>query len=171
MEEYVHRSILSWLQHISSVTRQKGESQNRYFKKTKHTKFSKKRTFLTLWYAHTCTYQGVRNVRFLGNLECFFFFLKHPFWNSLCYVITNDLECNINWRKIYLKILNFEKEETNAISCVHHFTNHYGTIPLISKYIMPATCNTWKVYMLKLGNWFPKFCFLQSLKALIRILF
>ena len=31
----------------TSVIRQKGESQNGYFKKTKHVKFSEKRTFLT----------------------------------------------------------------------------------------------------------------------------
>ena len=31
----------------SSVIRQRGESQNGCFKKTKHTKFSEKRTFLT----------------------------------------------------------------------------------------------------------------------------
>ena len=37
---------------ISSVIRQKGESQNECFKKTKHAKFSEKRTFLTPWYAH-----------------------------------------------------------------------------------------------------------------------
>ena len=36
----------------SSVIRQKGESQSGCFKKTKHAKFSEKRTFLTLWYAH-----------------------------------------------------------------------------------------------------------------------
>ena len=35
---------------ISSVIRQKGESQNRYFKKPKHAKFSGKQTFLTPWY-------------------------------------------------------------------------------------------------------------------------
>ena len=35
----------------SSVIRQKGESQNRSSKKTKHAKFSEKRTFLTSWYA------------------------------------------------------------------------------------------------------------------------
>ena len=28
----------------------------------------------------TCAYQGVRNVRFSGNLACFVF-LKHPFWD------------------------------------------------------------------------------------------
>ena len=36
----------------SSVIRQKGESQNGSFKKTKHAKFSEKRTFLTPWYGH-----------------------------------------------------------------------------------------------------------------------
>ena len=36
----------------TSVIRQKGESQNGCFKKTKHAKFSEKRTFLTPWYAH-----------------------------------------------------------------------------------------------------------------------
>ena len=37
---------------ISSVIRQKGESQNGAFKKTKYDKFSEKRTFLTNWYTH-----------------------------------------------------------------------------------------------------------------------
>ena len=32
----------------SSVKRQKGESQNGFYKKTKHVKFYEKRTFLTL---------------------------------------------------------------------------------------------------------------------------
>ena len=36
----------------SSVIRQKGESQNGGNKKSKHAKFSEKRTFLTPWYAH-----------------------------------------------------------------------------------------------------------------------
>ena len=39
-----------------SVIRQKGESQNGCFKKTKHAKFSEKRTFLTPWYAHVRVY-------------------------------------------------------------------------------------------------------------------
>ena len=36
----------------SSITRQKHEYQNGCFKKTKHAKFSEKRTCLTPWYAH-----------------------------------------------------------------------------------------------------------------------
>ena len=75
----------------SSVVRQKGESQNGCFKKTKYVKFSEKRTFLTSWYAHLCVYQGrgrgVRNVRFSENLACFVF-LKHPFWDCL---ITDEI--------------------------------------------------------------------------------
>ena len=35
-----------------SVIRQKGESLNGGSKKTKHSRFSEKRTFLTLWYTH-----------------------------------------------------------------------------------------------------------------------
>ena len=37
---------------ISSVIKQKGESQNGCLKKTKQAKFSKKRTLFTPWYAH-----------------------------------------------------------------------------------------------------------------------
>ena len=95
----------------SSVIRQKGKSQNGCFKKTKHAKFSEKRTFLTPWYAHQslflnkdaglrpatlckkrlwCAYQGIRNVRFSENLACFFF-MKHPFWDSPFCLITDEL--------------------------------------------------------------------------------
>ena len=44
---------------ISSAIRQKGESQNRYYKKTKHSKFSGKLTFLPP-YTHTfvCVSEG-----------------------------------------------------------------------------------------------------------------
>ena len=37
---------------ILSVIRQKDESQNGCFKKTRHVKFSEKRTFLIAWYVH-----------------------------------------------------------------------------------------------------------------------
>ena len=46
--EIVDRALKSTLN--SSVTSQMDESQNGCFKKTKHVKFSKKRTFLTPWY-------------------------------------------------------------------------------------------------------------------------
>ena len=44
--------IVTFQNIITSVIRRKGESQNGCFKKTKHIKFSEKRTFLTVWYAH-----------------------------------------------------------------------------------------------------------------------
>ena len=70
----------------------KGESQSGCFKKTKHAKFSEKRTFVTPWYAYvrTCTYHRVRNVCFLENLACFIF-LKQPFWDSPFCLITDEL--------------------------------------------------------------------------------
>ena len=37
-----------------------------------------------------CSYQGVRNVRFLENWERFAFF-KHPFWDSLFGLITDKI--------------------------------------------------------------------------------
>ena len=53
---------------ITSVIREKGESQNRGNLKTKHPKFSEKQK---------CAYQGVRNICFLENLACFVFRLSH----------------------------------------------------------------------------------------------
>ena len=73
---------------ILSVIRQKGESQNGR-NKTKHTKFSEKRTFLP---PDTHTYlcvSGVRNVRFLENLVRFV--LLPPFWDSPFCLITDDI--------------------------------------------------------------------------------
>ena len=64
------------VQDKTSVIRQKDESQNECFKKTKHVKISQKRTFLTPWYAHIrCSF-----VCFSEYLTCFVF-LKHPNWN------------------------------------------------------------------------------------------
>ena len=57
----------------SSVIRQKGESQNGCFKKTKHVEFSEKQAFLTPWYAHI-----------LASL-----FLPTSFWDSLFCLITD----------------------------------------------------------------------------------
>ena len=65
---------------LSSVIRQKGQSQNGCFKKTKHAKFSEKRT---------CAYQRVRNVHLSKNLACFLF-LKRQFWDSSFCLITDD---------------------------------------------------------------------------------
>ena len=62
----------------SSVIRQKGQSQNGCFRKTKHVEFSEKRTFFyPLIRTGTCAYQGVKPVRFSENLACFVFLKTH----------------------------------------------------------------------------------------------
>ena len=73
----------------------KGLISKRVFQKTKHGKFSEKRTFFTPWYAHAifvCV--RTRNVRFSENLACFVS-LKHPFWDSPFYLITDDLSFDV----------------------------------------------------------------------------
>ena len=40
---------------------------------------------------HMCAYQGVRNVRFSENVARFVF-LKHPFWDSLFCLVTDELK-------------------------------------------------------------------------------
>ena len=77
--EHLKKKKVSFLSFSSSIIRQKGESQNGCFKKTKHAKFSEKRT---------CAYQGVRNVSFSKNLADFIF-LEHPFWDSYSWLITD----------------------------------------------------------------------------------
>ena len=73
---------------ISSVIRQKGEYQNGCFKKTKHAKFSDKRTFLTFWYAHVHIH-----TMHMENLGCFVF-LKHPFWDSPLVLVALLVSCS-----------------------------------------------------------------------------
>ena len=51
-----------------------------------------------------CAYQGVRNVRFSENLGCFVF-LKHPFWDSPFYLITDEL-----WKNV------LDKEDVGAMT-------------------------------------------------------
>ena len=57
----------------STAIRQKGESQNGCFKKTKHAKFPEKQIFTPLIRTRTCAYNGARNVHFSENLACFVF--------------------------------------------------------------------------------------------------
>ena len=64
---YEKKVVMSIKNMASSVIRQKGESQNRCFRKTKHATS-----------VRTCAYQGVKNVRFSEYLACFVF-LKHLF--------------------------------------------------------------------------------------------
>ena len=63
--------------YISSVIRQKGESQNKCFKKIKHAKFSEKLTFLIPRYAHV--QEPIRRWEmFLFSKICVLCFLETP---------------------------------------------------------------------------------------------
>ena len=77
----------------SSVIRQKGESPNGHFKKTKYVQFSKNEHFLPP-NKHT-------NVCISGGKKCSFFgkfdmlcFLENPFWDSSYCCITDKLLLN-----------------------------------------------------------------------------
>ena len=57
----------------------KGRISKRVFQQNKARQIFRKTNISNpLIRARTCTYQGVRNIRFSGNLACFVF-LKHPF--------------------------------------------------------------------------------------------
>ena len=81
----------------SSVIRQKGESQNRCVKKTKHAKFSEKRT-ISYPLIRTC-------IHFSENLVCFVF-LRHPFWDSPFCLITDELpkSYSVHFEMVYLPV-------------------------------------------------------------------
>ena len=107
----------------SSVIRQKGESQNGCFEKTKHAEFSETRTFFTLWYPIFYPPQEVKNVRFSENLACFAF-LKHPFWGSPFWLINNKLQCKEKKRKNHYLCLGFYTcQKINRFSLPRFITN------------------------------------------------
>ena len=74
MQVHAQNTVLT-----SSVIKQKGESQNGYFKKTKHAKFSGKRTFLAPWYAHVGAFCLITDDLIL----CYFWKKHHYFHESL----------------------------------------------------------------------------------------
>ena len=80
------------LNNISSIIRQKAESQNGCFKKTKHVKFCEKTNISKPWtfLKHVrVRISGLEMFVFSENLTCFIF-LKHPFWDSPFCLITDD---------------------------------------------------------------------------------
>ena len=118
---------LNTAEDILSVIRQKGKFQNGCFKKTKHTKFSEKRLFLTPRYA-----QGVWIVRIRGyelfvfrKIWCAFVYLKHPFWDWSFGLITDDLQAAIHRfaLQVSLKTVLYNKNERiQWIWAVWHFS-------------------------------------------------
>ena len=77
-------------------------------KKTKHAKFSEKRTFLSLWYAWRVRIRGLRNARFLENLACFVFF-ETP-------VLRFGLLPNY-WRKLWTYCIKTRSDQINILTC------------------------------------------------------
>ena len=161
--------------------RQKGKSQNGCFKKTKHAKFSEKRTFPTPWYANirTCAYQGASKVRFSENLVRFVF-LKQPFWDWSFWLITDDL---VRLRQISsqlltkrvpaqaLTVLLKRSQQIGVFSTIGLLTaktlliwaisgqNHNSNIcsPLLLGRSRPATGRSTVTYEMRFSWWFPSF--------------
>ena len=114
---------------ISLVIRQKGKSHDGGNKKTKHAKFSKKQTCLTLWCAHVCVrfapwYAHIRvRIReqeisvFSENLACFVFLLA-PSWDSPFCLITNKFS-NFECIAIIKKRKEFQKWGNNLTHLIY----------------------------------------------------
>ena len=103
----------------SSVIRQKDESQNGDNKKTKHTKFSEKRTFLTSWYAHVRVSIRKQELFVFRKIWCALFacylrFEIHPFALSP----TNFCKTIHFWHKAYYDI----KRSWNVVLASSIFT-------------------------------------------------
>ena len=117
----------------SLVIRQKGESQNRCFKKTEHAKFSEKLTFFTSWYAHV-RFSRFPNIKgdfssllpiFTGTefrkiLKTFFFFQQFTYANyvkdnfSLDYNFANSSQFHVAFfSQIFLPLKQSVKIVTN----------------------------------------------------------
>ena len=93
----------------SSVVRQKGESQNAYFKKTKHVKFSEKRSFFTPW--HACI-SGGKKWSFFGKFDLLCF-LETPFLRfTLLPYYRQNVRHHTSWRT-YLHPLKSHKSRSS----------------------------------------------------------
>ena len=110
--------------HKSSVIRQKGESQNGCFKKTKHVKFFEKHTFFSPWYADVWVLrwgEEVKNVRFSENSTSFVF-LKHAFWYSTFCLITNEVNKQVLLQLLLRQCYYHPKQRCACI--FQHFINN-----------------------------------------------
>ena len=91
------RTVKVILNYYWSIIREKGESQNGCFKKTKHSKFSAKTNTFTPWYAHVCAYQGVKKCLFLRKIWRVLFS-----WNT-CFEIRPFTSLPTYWNSIKSK--------------------------------------------------------------------
>ena len=111
------------VQDKTSVIRQKDESQNECFKKTKHVKISQKRTFLTPWYAH---------------IRCSFVCLFFRIFNVFCFLETPILESLFCLITVENKILELVINLFSLIKCIWKIS------PLLRGTLIKIwICGTW----------------------------
>ena len=81
---------------VERVVGSKAKGRTGVLRKQSTTNFPKSQHFEK----RTCAYQGVRNVRFSGNLTSFVS-LKHPFWDSIFCLITDECQLLLILEKRY----------------------------------------------------------------------
>ena len=95
-EKSSDRVILLWCIYcIAEIVsnKAKGWISKRVFQENKAPQiFRKTNISYALIHAHTCAYQGVRNVCFSENLTWFVFFLKQLFWDLPFCLITDEMK-------------------------------------------------------------------------------
>ena len=135
-------NLWSHVKFSSSVIRQKGESQNGYFKKTKHVKFCEKGTFLTPWYAH---------MRVLLYM--------HVITDDLCEVFSLALQTRssskffVFWKRaVFFLVWNFSRNLFSSHKMVSQlfFSNNLATF--LSFYSSPNRSKYFKIII----YWFGK---------------
>ena len=118
----------------SSAIRQKDESQNGCYKKTKHAKFSEKLTFLNPRYAHVRVLSGGKKCLFFGKYGCFLVtpvlrFNLLPYYRWIKTLIRN-LPAWINTTKLLLNTrIHFQSSEFPC-ACVINVYFHVGLFQL-----------------------------------------
>ena len=144
------------------VIRQKGLSQNRCYKKTKHNKQV---------CARTCAYQGVRNVRFpekfgvLGFLVTMvlrFGLLPYYRWAVVLFLTLSDKTCLIEdeifrsdilnhyniWWNSFLLYLGMKNVETNfSWNCEYVFFDNVKKCADLCKFHFIFASYHWKLYL------------------------
>ena len=116
---------------FSSVIRQKGESENGCFKKTKHAKFPEKQTFLTSWYV----------VCVSGGKKCLFFWK----FGVLCFLETPVLRFVLLPYYRLFNLFHF------CIHTLHSALITYIVLSNIASIVFENNC-IWKSPLLKLLN-------------------
>ena len=82
--------------------------------------FRKTKISYPLIRTRTCAYQRLRNCGFSENLACFVF-LKHPFWDSTLFVITDVMLWWNRFKKVELWCNIRRQQRTNCLSVFDHF--------------------------------------------------